>query len=285
MMQLDHISARLRECLLLLVSLGLTAPLAAAAPTSMADMVVRALNFRPNVPMIVVQPPEFWAIRNMSRSCAPDDSTCVWSFEIDTTQPATAASTAAAAATSDSNNSNVDANHSSSFSSSGEQSSSLSDAGASDTAVVWSSIAGRSNLQEHHHRHHRHRARHSHGHAAAAFQRRRENGVTATADISAREEEDNTTVTSCLHLVSRMADGTPASRATSTSVTRCGKYGVTSGYGGDEDGDGFGGFTVLSVVDRARGVLVYPAYEDERVRDNGVVVNPDRVYPVEMIPA
>ncbi|KXJ86787.1 hypothetical protein Micbo1qcDRAFT_218997 [Microdochium bolleyi] len=183
---------------------------------------------------------ETWAIRNMSRVCSADDKLCEWTFIIDTGAPLpgdpepAATYTARTAATVD------------------------DDGGGAE--------------------HHSPTERDAGGTVGDAS--------SPAPATSATSSSSTTQLTTCTHLVPSMSDGTPASRATSTVVTRCGAFGVTSGWTrvagdgssttgleattvADQDAGVLAppsdGFTVLSVVDYARGVLVYPAYSDVEI--------------------
>ncbi|KAI1381566.1 hypothetical protein F4677DRAFT_460635 [Hypoxylon crocopeplum] len=75
-------------------------------------------------------------------------------------------------------------------------------------------------------------------------------------------------------------DAAPASRAIG-GPQLFGNYTVTSTWSG-QFGDGEG-FTTLSVIDYAQGLIVYPAYKDTQLL-NGEVVTPDQSYPVQSLP-
>lgn len=171
--------------------------------------------------------------------------------------------------------------------------------------------------------------------------RRTGESTTAAADLIISDDDAAATAagtpplqTTCKHLTFSSPDqGIPASRATTTTITKCGVFNVTSGWtrvddqpaGGeraavsvrssppgdvlvastaatDDDNDddddcetsgggGSGaegyeeitdGFTVLSIVDVAKGVLVWPAYSDEEFLSGGEIG--DRTYVVQDIP-
>ncbi|KAF4592245.1 hypothetical protein GQ602_002544 [Ophiocordyceps camponoti-floridani] len=65
-----------------------------------------------------------------------------------------------------------------------------------------------------------------------------------------------------------------ASRAEGKPTT-CGVFTVTSGWSG-QFGEGQG-FTVLSVVDKNKRLIIWPSYTDVQLK-NGVVVEPDQSY-------
>ncbi|XXG97747.1 OPT super [Hypoxylon texense] len=75
-------------------------------------------------------------------------------------------------------------------------------------------------------------------------------------------------------------EAAPASRAVGGPQV-FGNYTVTSTWSG-QFGEGEG-FTTLSVIDYAKGLIVYPAYKDTQL-PNGQVVTPDQSYPVQNIP-
>ncbi|KAI4869125.1 hypothetical protein F4820DRAFT_408096 [Hypoxylon rubiginosum] len=75
-------------------------------------------------------------------------------------------------------------------------------------------------------------------------------------------------------------DAAPASQAIGGPQV-FGNYTVTSTWSG-QFGPGEG-FTTLSVIDYAKGLIVYPAYKDTQL-PNGQVVTPDQSYPVQNIP-
>ncbi|KAI0136824.1 hypothetical protein BJ170DRAFT_32034 [Xylariales sp. AK1849] len=85
-------------------------------------------------------------------------------------------------------------------------------------------------------------------------------------------------VTPCSYVVNATATD-PASEA-SGGPTLCGAYTITSGWSG-QFGPGQG-FTTLSVVDSANKLIAYPAYTDTEL-DGGVIVSPDRSYPVQTL--
>ncbi|KJZ72684.1 hypothetical protein HIM_07876 [Hirsutella minnesotensis 3608] len=73
--------------------------------------------------------------------------------------------------------------------------------------------------------------------------------------------------------------GPGASRAKG-GPARCGDYTVTSGWSG-QFGEGKG-FTTLSVVDNKKRLIVWPAYNDNQVKD-GKPVQPDQSYAPQTI--
>jgi hypothetical protein len=75
--------------------------------------------------------------------------------------------------------------------------------------------------------------------------------------------------------------GLPASRAIG-GTSEFGIFTVTSTWS-DWQGDESLGWTTMSVIDKERGVLVYPAYTDEQLA-SGEVVEPDQSYIPEPIP-
>ncbi|PHH79867.1 hypothetical protein CDD80_3600 [Ophiocordyceps camponoti-rufipedis] len=70
-----------------------------------------------------------------------------------------------------------------------------------------------------------------------------------------------------------------ASRADGKPTT-CGAFTVTSGWN-DHFGEGQG-FTVLSVVERNKRLIIWPSYTDVQLQ-NGVVVEPDQSYGPQSI--
>lgn len=74
--------------------------------------------------------------------------------------------------------------------------------------------------------------------------------------------------------------GKPASH-TNTANQKCGPYVVGTGWDGS-----FGagqGFTVLSVADHAKKLIVWPGYTDKEV-EGGKVVSPDKSYAPAKLP-
>ena len=75
-------------------------------------------------------------------------------------------------------------------------------------------------------------------------------------------------------------NGNPASQ-TDSSGHVCGPYTIGTGWSGQ-----FGagkGFTTLSVVNNAKGLIAYPAYTDAELA-SGKPVKPNRSYPVQKLP-
>ncbi|KAI1139541.1 hypothetical protein F5Y05DRAFT_326174 [Hypoxylon sp. FL0543] len=87
-------------------------------------------------------------------------------------------------------------------------------------------------------------------------------------------------VTSVANYTVAASPDAPASRAVGGPQV-FGNYTVTSTWSG-QFGDGQG-FTTLSVIDYAKGLIVYPAYKDTQLV-NGQVVTPDQSYPVQNLP-
>ncbi|KAH7021290.1 uncharacterized protein B0I36DRAFT_30955 [Microdochium trichocladiopsis] len=296
---------------------------------------------------------ETWAIRNMSRVCSVGDNLCEWNFVIDTSPPSSPghqgspadhhATIAAAAAALAGHHESVEEGKS----------------GGDD--VLGTSGAG-SRRSRRHHLQRNNEARREQGpisildmlrvtitDAFALFYghhhdiKSGNNNNTDMQDshdgtrILARQHTAATAskmtaaaalLTPCRHLTySDPGQGIPASRATTTAITTCGAFRVTSGWtravvrvgnaataagasatgarvsgggGGGGGGGGFDeiiaaaadddddddGFTVLSVVDAARGVLVWPAYSDSELLSAAAGGAPvgDRRYTVEKIP-
>ncbi|KAK8088993.1 hypothetical protein PG997_003954 [Apiospora hydei] len=77
------------------------------------------------------------------------------------------------------------------------------------------------------------------------------------------------------------AKGKPASQTDVKEPQWCGPYRVTTGWS-----DQFGkdnGFTTLAVVNEAKKLIVYPAYQDKQLK-NGVPVVPDQKYTPAALP-
>ncbi|PHH62102.1 hypothetical protein CDD81_7595 [Ophiocordyceps australis] len=91
--------------------------------------------------------------------------------------------------------------------------------------------------------------------------------------FSVNTHEPNVKPTAC-KLTVKGAGSTVASRSNGGPVN-CGPYTVTSGWSG-HFGDGQG-FTVLSVVDNKKHLIVWPGYTDKQV-EGGEVVTPDQSY-------
>ncbi|KAI0390053.1 surface protein 1 [Xylariaceae sp. FL0594] len=90
----------------------------------------------------------------------------------------------------------------------------------------------------------------------------------------------NTTIQNCTYVVkASTSPPAPASQANGGPVT-CGIYTVTSGWSG-QFGSGKG-FTVLSVVDYAKKLIVYAGYTDISVA-SGATVEPDLSFPVQTL--
>ncbi|KAK6842035.1 MFS general substrate transporter [Apiospora arundinis] len=71
------------------------------------------------------------------------------------------------------------------------------------------------------------------------------------------------------------ATGKPASQTDIRTPQWCGPYRVTTGWSAQ-----FGienAFTTMAVVNEAKGLIVYPAYQDKQLK-NGVPVVPDQKY-------
>ncbi|GAP85583.2 putative small secreted protein [Rosellinia necatrix] len=85
--------------------------------------------------------------------------------------------------------------------------------------------------------------------------------------------------TACTYVV-KATKTAPASQANGGPV-KCGAFNVTSGWSGQFGADQ--GFTVVSVVDYAKKLIVYAGYTDGMVK-NGTVVDPDLSFPVQTLP-
>lgn len=91
--------------------------------------------------------------------------------------------------------------------------------------------------------------------------------------------EAGTKATACNYTV-KATKTAPASEAAGGPV-KCGVFNITSGwsdqFGADE------AFTVISVVDYAKKLIVYAGYTDKSVKE-GKVVDPDLSFPVQTLP-
>ncbi|KAI1433425.1 surface protein 1 [Xylaria sp. CBS 124048] len=85
--------------------------------------------------------------------------------------------------------------------------------------------------------------------------------------------------TPCTYTVK--AAGTKPASQTNGGPETCGAYTITSGWSG-QFGPGQG-FTVLSIVDYAKKLIIYAGYTDAMVT-NGTVVTPDLSFPVQTLP-
>ncbi|KAI1152623.1 surface protein 1 [Nemania diffusa] len=90
--------------------------------------------------------------------------------------------------------------------------------------------------------------------------------------------EDGVAVTACNYTVAATPPA-PASQSNGGPTT-CGVFNITSGWSG-QFGPGQG-FTVISVVDYAKKLIVYAGYTDTSVQ-NGTVVDPDLSFPVQTL--
>ncbi|TLD12808.1 uncharacterized protein PgNI_04467, partial [Pyricularia grisea] len=73
-----------------------------------------------------------------------------------------------------------------------------------------------------------------------------------------------------------------AGRRASVAEVDCGRHFVVSGGWSGQFGDGQG-FTTLSVIDRERRLIVWPAYRDSQL-EGGKVVRPDQSYVPQRLP-
>ncbi|KAF2968030.1 hypothetical protein GQX73_g5544 [Xylaria multiplex] len=90
--------------------------------------------------------------------------------------------------------------------------------------------------------------------------------------------EEGVDVTECTYTVPATTTE-PASQANGGPTT-CGVFTITSGWSGQFGPDQ--GFTVISVVDYAKKLIVYAGYTDASVK-NGTVVDPDLSFPVQTL--
>ncbi|KAI1811212.1 surface protein 1 [Poronia punctata] len=104
------------------------------------------------------------------------------------------------------------------------------------------------------------------------------NDTTCTWTFGIDTNTEGVDPTDCVFVV-RNTGVQPASTAPGGPVT-CGAYTITSGWSG-QFGAG-NGFTVLSVVDRPKNLIVYAGYRDD-VLGNGTVVDPDLSFPVQTL--
>ncbi|KAI0884671.1 uncharacterized protein GGS22DRAFT_145568 [Annulohypoxylon maeteangense] len=93
--------------------------------------------------------------------------------------------------------------------------------------------------------------------------------------------EEGVSATSVDSYTVNATDSAPASRAIG-QAQKFGNFTVTSTWSG-QFGEGEG-FTTMSVIDYAKGLIVYPAYKDTQLV-NGQVVSPDQSYPVQNLPS
>ncbi|KAI1159376.1 surface protein 1 [Nemania serpens] len=90
--------------------------------------------------------------------------------------------------------------------------------------------------------------------------------------------EAGVAVTPCTYAVNA-TKAAPASQANGGPST-CGAFNITSGWSG-QFGPGQG-FTVVSVVDYAKKLIVYAGYTDTSVKNN-TVVDPNLSFPVQTL--
>ncbi|RWA07683.1 hypothetical protein EKO27_g7417 [Xylaria grammica] len=103
-----------------------------------------------------------------------------------------------------------------------------------------------------------------------------DDACTWTFKINTNEE--GVDPTECVYTVAATATE-PASQANG-GPTECGIYTITSGWSG-QFGPGQG-FTVISVVDFGKKLIVYAGYTDTSVV-NGTVVDPNLSFPVQTL--
>ncbi|KAI0555862.1 surface protein 1 [Xylaria curta] len=90
--------------------------------------------------------------------------------------------------------------------------------------------------------------------------------------------ETGVAVTPCTYTVKAVAPA-PATQSNGGPV-KCGVFNITSGWSG-QFGPGQG-FTVISVVDYSKKLIVYAGYTDNMVTNN-TLVNPDLSFPVQTL--
>ncbi|KAI2473445.1 hypothetical protein F4781DRAFT_191538 [Annulohypoxylon bovei var. microspora] len=103
---------------------------------------------------------------------------------------------------------------------------------------------------------------------------------TCVWTFSVNTGEDGVAATSVANYTVNATDSAPASQAIGNAQT-FGNFTVTSTWSG-QFGEGEG-FTTMSVIDYAKGLIVYPAYKDTQLV-SGQVVTPDQSYPVQNLP-
>ncbi|KAI0457157.1 surface protein 1 [Xylaria acuta] len=103
-----------------------------------------------------------------------------------------------------------------------------------------------------------------------------DDSVTWKFGINTNEEDVD--VTACTYTVKAVAPA-PATQSNGGPV-KCGVFNITSGWSGQFGEDQ--GFTVISVVDYAKKLIVYAGYTDASVT-NGTVVDPDLSFPVQTL--
>ncbi|KAI0467852.1 hypothetical protein F4859DRAFT_227030 [Xylaria cf. heliscus] len=102
--------------------------------------------------------------------------------------------------------------------------------------------------------------------------------ASCTWKFGVNTNEEGVAVTACNYTVK--ATSAPASQSNGGPAT-CGVFTITSGWSGQFGADQ--GFTVISVVDYAKKLIVYAGYTDAAVKD-GNVVDPDLSFPVQTLP-
>ncbi|KAI0403458.1 surface protein 1 [Xylaria palmicola] len=102
--------------------------------------------------------------------------------------------------------------------------------------------------------------------------------ASCTWKFGINTNEAGVNATACSYTVGATA-AAPASQSNGGPV-RCGVFNITSGWSGQFGPDQ--GFTVISVVDYAKKLIVYAGYTDASVK-NGTVVDPDLSFPVQTL--
>ncbi|KAK5632618.1 hypothetical protein RRF57_008332 [Xylaria bambusicola] len=103
-----------------------------------------------------------------------------------------------------------------------------------------------------------------------------DDSCTWTFDINTNE---GVAATKCTYTVAATKTQ-PASQSNGGPVM-CGVFTITSGWSGQFGPDQ--GFTVISVVDYAKKLIVYAGYTDA-MTTNGTTVDPDLTFPVQFLP-
>ncbi|KAJ8123637.1 hypothetical protein ONZ43_g460 [Nemania bipapillata] len=102
--------------------------------------------------------------------------------------------------------------------------------------------------------------------------------ASCTWKFGINTNEAGVAVTACNYTVAAVSPA-PASQSNGGPTT-CGVFTITSGWSGQFGPDQ--GFTVISVVDYAKKLIVYAGYTDASVK-NGTVVDPDLSFPVQTL--
>ncbi|KAI0432291.1 surface protein 1 [Xylaria sp. FL1042] len=101
---------------------------------------------------------------------------------------------------------------------------------------------------------------------------------SCTWNFGINTNEEGVNATACAYPV-KATTTEPASQSNGGPVT-CGVFTITSGWSGQFGPDQ--GFTVISVVDYAKKLIVYAGYTDAQVK-NATVVDPNLSFPVQTL--